>query len=97
MLISGTVFALVYMQTMMAIPLTLDRRCCLEPTDTKLLFTALAATVIATNPPCACAALLTESAALAFDDVCRRSAWRRLRDGAHRPEVSDADSPPEPG
>ncbi|MBT2385179.1 MFS transporter [Streptomyces sp. ISL-11] len=49
MFLSGTVFALVSMQIMMALPLTLDRRG-LEPTDAGLLFTASALTVVAAQP-----------------------------------------------
>ncbi|MGW5861702.1 MFS transporter [Streptomyces sp. NPDC055239] len=49
MFLSGTVFALVAMQVMMALPLTLDRRG-LEPADAGLLFTTSALTIVAAQP-----------------------------------------------
>lgn len=67
MFTSGTVFALVYMQIMMALPLTLARRG-LEPADAGLLFTASAVTVIAAQPALRLRRLatLSDSAALAL-------------------------------
>ncbi|NSC25541.1 MFS transporter [Streptomyces albus subsp. chlorinus] len=49
MFLSGTVFALVSMQIMMALPLTLDRLGG-EPADAGLLFTASALTIVAAQP-----------------------------------------------
>ncbi|MEU8778288.1 MFS transporter [Streptomyces sp. NPDC048606] len=49
MFLSGTVFALVAMQIVMALPLTLDRRG-LAPADAGLLFTASALTIVAAQP-----------------------------------------------
>lgn len=49
MFVCGTVFALVAMQVVMGLPLTLARRG-LEPADAGLLFTASAVTVVAAQP-----------------------------------------------
>ncbi|MBZ4321288.1 MFS transporter [Streptomyces sp. SCA2-4] len=49
MLLSGTVFALVYSQLLMALPLALERRG-LEPADAGLLLTVSAVTVVAAQP-----------------------------------------------
>ncbi|MEU8893580.1 MFS transporter [Streptomyces sp. NPDC048442] len=49
MFLQGTVFALVAMMVMMALPLTLDRRG-FEPADAGLLFTTSALTVVAAQP-----------------------------------------------
>ena len=67
---AGTVFALVTMQTMIALPLSLDRRG-LEPADAGLLFTASAVTVVAAQPALRLRRLaaLPDSAALALGYV----------------------------
>ncbi|MFH8369854.1 MFS transporter [Streptomyces sp. NPDC018031] len=49
MFVSGTAFALVAMQIVMALPLSLDRRG-LEPADAGLLFTTSALTIVAAQP-----------------------------------------------
>ncbi|MER8047798.1 MFS transporter [Streptomyces sp. NPDC094032] len=63
----GTVFALVAMQVVMGLPLTLARRG-LEPADAGLLFTASAVTVVAAQPALRLRriAALTDTAALAL-------------------------------
>ncbi|WP_255954343.1 MFS transporter [Streptomyces odontomachi] len=67
MFLSGTVFALVAMQIMMALPLTLERRG-LDPADAGLLFTTSALTVVAAQPVLRlrCVAALPASRALAL-------------------------------
>ncbi|MFD6874142.1 MULTISPECIES: MFS transporter [unclassified Streptomyces] len=67
---AGTIFALVTMQIMIALPLSLDRRG-LEPADAGLLFTTSAVTVVAAQPALRLRRLaeLPDSAALALGYV----------------------------